>query len=152
MKSPKYGDQGDHLEPSVNFTSVSLKVPGRCLSLWQTAGCFEIGLSAFLTRLSKIGPLLGPIKLFEYSFGILSSYSCFGPQRNSFKSYSLIKKKKELGNLIHILNTLLSPSWGLSWNPWWAALTGKYPSILLGTPLYLPFILQVTASQSFKGS
>ena len=117
------------------FPESSWEVP-----LWQTAGCFEIGLSAFLARLSKIGPLLGPIKLFEYSFGILSSYSCFGPERNSFKVTAWWKEEKELGNFIHTLNTFFCCLPGV-----WAGVPGvwrwqgKHPSVLLGTPTHLPF-------------
>ena len=84
MKSPKYGTKASTLSHQWTLQVFPWKFLGGA-SLWQTASCFEIGLSAFLARLSKIGPLLGPIKLFEYSFGILSSYSCFGPERNSFK-------------------------------------------------------------------
>lgn len=114
--------------------SISLEVPKSWLS-WPSAGSFEMELSALLIHLSQTCPLLGQIKLFECSFEILSTHSCFGPGRH------LKLQTDERGKIIEDLyphhQHLLFPSQNLNWRPWYAVITRKIPGHSSGNPQHI---------------
>lgn len=84
VKSTKYKP----MVPTAGYQPALWVFPWKFLganSLWPAAGSFEMELSALPIHLSKICPLSGQIKLFEYSFELFSAHSCFGLRRQSFK-------------------------------------------------------------------